>query len=117
MGRSNVGRGAPAGTMMPSAGGRVCRIRLSSSESMSSLSLRTVDATLTAGMLSGTPSWLFSFAEISVPAQGSSQFSVTPAFFTENWELLSVSALHIRAVDAGPAFFVLCVYTGKEVVG
>jgi hypothetical protein len=24
---------------------------------------------------------------------------------------------HIRAVDSDPVFFVICVYTGKEVVG
>jgi hypothetical protein len=36
---------------------------------------------------------------------------------TENWELLLIPALHVRAVDAEAAFFVLCVYTGKEVVG
>src|ERR1700676_3580692 len=118
--RSQVPSVEPPSTMMTSAGARVWCIRLSTSESMSSLSLRTVDATLTDGMFSGTPSWLFSFAEISVPAKNSSQFSVTaPALplRTGNWELLPVSALHVRAVDAKAAFFVLCVYTGKEVVG
>jgi hypothetical protein len=56
--------------------------------------------------------------ESSVPAKGIPRFSVTtPALFTENWELLLLPAHHVRAVDAGSAFFVICVYTGKEVVG
>jgi hypothetical protein len=51
----------------------------------------------------------------------SSRFSVlsekAPWLLLGTEELLLLPALHVRAVDAEAAFFVLCVYTGKEVVG
>src|SRR6267143_622858 len=98
--RSQVPSVEPPSTMMTSAGARVCRIRLSTSESMSALSLRTVDATLTAGMFSSTLQLLFPFVfgmrddrrrpESSVPAKNQFsvpgyQFSATaPTLFAEN---------------------------------
>ena len=34
-----------------------------------------------------------------------------------NSELLILAVHHVRAVDSEAVFFVICVYTGKEVVG
>src|SRR6267378_432612 len=78
--RSQVPSVEPPSTMMTSAGARVCCIRLLTSESMSSLSLRTVDATLTAGISSGTPSWLFSFRQNKCTREN--QFSVLGSQFS-----------------------------------
>jgi hypothetical protein len=58
-------------------------------------------------------------AEIKIDARVMAMTHLKQTQFKDvaDWQLLLSAAHSIPAVDSAPSFFVICDYTGKEVVG